>query len=440
MVKIIVYTYTDPLLDVLPTHSDWGWEVDRIYQDLGKRTQLQQLLTDLLTDCQTQTETVHYLLVRHLEELGDTLTEVSDRLKQVETMGVVVIATQQPYTSNSSQIRSELLELLQEIQNQHRSRRIRQGHARNRLEASPPPGKSPYGYRRGQGKYGKYIIDRTTSPVVKDFFEHFLLYGSLRDSVRFLSKKYGKNISVTTGRRWLTNPVYRGDTAYQNSEIISNTHAAIISRAEAAQVDRLLRRNSLLPPRTASAPRSLAGLVICDQCQSQMIVTRVTQNHQDKEYLYLRAINCPQQPKCRAIPYQVVLEKTIDSVCRDLPLAVAGMNFPQLDAIKNSLGDSISHQQEILEKLPTFIETGILDPETAKLRAYKLRTEISQLQAQLAILPPVNLRSVAQAVSIPQFWLDLSEVERRFYFREFIQQIQIIRQNQEWNLQIIFIF
>ncbi|MFN7851047.1 MAG: hypothetical protein ACK5OU_03560, partial [Dolichospermum sp.] len=60
MVKIIVYTYTDPLLDVLPTHSDWGWEVDRIYQDLGKRSQLQQLLTDLLSDCQSQTETVNY--------------------------------------------------------------------------------------------------------------------------------------------------------------------------------------------------------------------------------------------------------------------------------------------------------------------------------------------------------------------------------------------
>jgi hypothetical protein len=86
------------------------------------------------------------------------------------------------------------------------------------------------------------------------------------------------------------------------------------------------------------------------------------------------------------------------------------------------------------------IETGILDIETAKLRVYKLRTEISELQAKLAILPPVNLRSVAQSVSIPQFWLDLSEVERRFYFREFIQQIQIMRQNREWDIQIIFIF
>jgi len=353
--KIVVYIYTDPLLDTVPNQGDWGWEIDKIYEDLGKRTQLKQLLTDC------QTETINYLLVHRLEELGDNLAQISDNLNQLETMGVIVIATQQPYTSNSSQIQTEMLELLQEIQNQQRSRRIRQGHARNRLEALPPPGKSPYGYRRGQGKY---IIDRTTSPVVKDFFEQFLLYGSLRAAVRFLSKKYGKNISVTTGRRWLTNPVYRGDTTYQNSEIISNTHAAIISRAEAAQIDRLLRRNSRLPSRTASAPRSLAGLVTCNQCQSQMIVTSVTQRHQDKEYLYLRATDCPQQPKCRAIPYQVVLEKTIDHVCRDLPLAVAGINFPQLDTIKNTINSityELRHQKNVnLESTPNYLEYTLL--------------------------------------------------------------------------------
>ena len=159
--KIVVYIYTDPLLDTVPNQGDWGWEIDKIYEDLGKRTQLKQLLTDC------QTETINYLLVHRLEELGDNLAQISDNLNQLETMGVIVIATQQPYTSNSSQIQTEMLELLQEIQNQQRSRRIRQGHARNRLEALPPPGKSPYGYRRGQGKY---IIDRTTSPVVKDFF------------------------------------------------------------------------------------------------------------------------------------------------------------------------------------------------------------------------------------------------------------------------------
>ncbi|GAX37460.1 recombinase family protein [Nodularia sp. NIES-3585] len=429
--KILAYSYSHPLLETSADVNDWGWEVDRFYQDLGKRTQLKKLIIDC------KTEPADYLLIHRLEELGNTLEEVSDRLREIEAMGIIIIATEQPYTSENSHLGADLWTLLPQIQRQHHSRSIRQAHACNRLKASPPPGKAPYGYRRSKEKY---TIDRSTSPVVKEFFEHFLLYGSLRGAVRHLAKKYGKKISVTTGRRWLTNPVYRGDTAYQHNQIISDTHIPIISREEAAQIDRILRRNSRLPSRTASAPRSLAGLVVCSQCQSHTTVTRVTQRYQDKEYLYLRPISCTQHPKCRAIPYQDVLENTIKIVCRDLPLAVAGMDFPQLDTIKNSLGQAIARQQEILQQLPALVETGILDDETAKLRAYKLRTEISQLQAKLATLPPVNLRSVAQAVSIPQFWFDLSEAERRFYFREFIKQIEIIRQQKEWELRVIFIF
>src|SRR5579883_3106414 len=431
--KIFAYTYTDPLIETTPATTNWGWEVERIYQDLGKRLQLQQLLNDC------KAEPPNYILIRRLEELGDTVEEVSDCLSELQEMGITLIAIEQAYNSSqdSSNPRADLLKLLYEIQHQQHSRRIRKGHALNRLEAAPPPGKAPYGYRRGKSKYS---VDRSTSPVVKDFFEHFLLYGSLRGAVRYLAKKYGKKISVTTGRRWLTNPVYRGDTAYHNGEIISDTHAPIISREEAAQVDRLLRRNSRLPTRTASAPRSLAGLVVCSECQSHTTVTRVTMRNKDKEYLYLRPISCTQDPKCHALPYQRVLEKTIEAVCRYLLIAVAGMNFPQLDVVKSNISEAIARQQQILEQLPALQESGILDPETAKLRAYKLRTEISTLQAKLATLPPVNLRSVAQAVSIPQFWLDLSESERRFYFREFIRQIEIIRQDINWEIRVIFIF
>ena len=427
------YTYSDPTLEQTPEPTSLEWEVDRFYQDLGKRSELQQLFQD----CQTNSPDC--IFIRRLEELGDNLEEVTAHLSQFEAMGITLIAVEQNYNSQTkaTNTHANLLKLLHEIQQQKHSRRIRQGHARNRLDALPPPGKAPYGYRRGKAKY---IIDRSTSGVVKEFFDHFLLYGSLRGSVRHLAKKYGKKISVTTGRRWLSNSVYRGDTAYRNGEILRDTHNAIISREEAAQVDRLLRRNSRLPSRTASAPRSLAGLVVCSECQSHMSVTRVTVRRQKKEYLYLRPINCSQNPKCRAISYQEVLQNTIETVCRDLPQAVEKINFPQLDEIKNNLTEAIIRQQKILEQIPALLETGILDQETSKLRIYKLRTEISKLQTQLAILPPVNLRSVAQAVSIPQFWLDLSETERRFYFREFIRQIEIIRQDKNWKLRVIFIF
>ncbi len=84
---------------------------------------------------------------------------------------------------------------------------------------------------------------------------------------------------------------------------------------------------------------------------------------------------------------------------------------------------------------------GILDRETANLRAYKLKNEIAQIQGRLDQLPPDNLTIIARAVAFPQFWRDLSEIERRFYFREFIRRIEIERETaNNWHLRLIFVF
>ncbi|GAB4232801.1 MAG: recombinase family protein [Stanieria sp.] len=432
--KVIAYLYCDPLLD-LP-ESDYNWELvpDRVYQDLGQRQQWEQLILDC------QVEPPQYLLIRSLEELGDTLQEICDRFKQLQALNSEIIIAE--YPEKWSQLNSiefqDLPNLLTQIQGNQFRRRLQKGHARNRLKTLPPPGKAPYGYRRGQDKY---LIDKSTSPIVKDFFERFLLFGSLRGAVRYLEKRYGKKISPSTGHQWLINPVYRGDLKYKNGEIISDTHAAIISREEAAQVDRLLRRNSRLPNRTASAPRSLAGLVTCQQCQTRMKITRVTRKNKLQEYLYLRPINCPLQPKCSAISYQEVFQQTIESICQELPSAVAQVNLTNLEATKKSLTAIIAQKKDILKQLPHLIERKILDEETAQLRSYKLKTEIAQLTQKIAQLPPVNLFAIAKTVSLPQFWLDLSESERRFYLREFIKQIEIIRSGtKKWHLKLIFIF
>ncbi len=452
--RIIAYLYHDPLLDANPELDDWGGQIDRIYKDIAlspsetskpkvsritkqTRPQWQQLLQDC------QTEPVDYLVVRRLEELGDSVQEIRDRLTQLEALPhpPTLLPTPShsllPPPSSNPPPSSDLLTLLQHLQYEQRSRRIRQGHAHNRVKALPPPGKAPYGYRRGKNRY---TVDRSTAPVVKDFFEHFLLYGSLRGAVRHLAKKYGKKIAVSTGQRWLTNPVYRGDLEYQDGKVVPDTHEAILSRDEAAQVDRLLRRNRRLPPRTASAPRSLAGLVRCSECQSALNVTRVSTPRQAREYLYLRPAACNRKPKCGSIPYEDVLQKTITRICEDLPRAVSGTPLPDIDQIKQSIDRAIADKEQIVNQLPELVTNGILDQDTADLRAYKVKTEIAELQTKLAQLPPVNLRAIAQTVSIPQFWLDLSESERRFYLREFIRQIELIRDGDDWELKLVFIF
>ncbi|WP_448560656.1 recombinase family protein [Trichothermofontia sp.] len=449
MTAVLAYLYQDPLLEPEVEPIAWRQPVDRVYWDRGDRTQLAQLLQA----CHRQAchrETVTYLLLRRLEDLGDTVTAISDCCWQLHRMGVQIcsLAAVPPDVLPTAAPLS-LADVLQSLATgcppAHRQA-LRRGHARNRLQAIPPPGKAPYGYRRGKDRY---VLDRATAPVVKDFFEQFLLYGSLRGAVRYLQHKYGKRIAVSTGRRWLTHPVYRGDLAYRGGEVIPDTHPALLSREAAAQVDRLLRRNRRLPPRTASAPRSLAGLVVCGECQCPFRTVQVTTPRRTQVYVYLRPAACPRQPSCPGLRYEQVLEKTIAAVCRELPTAVAGVKNPSLDQIRQQLTASQSQKQAILVQLPMLVDQGILDAETAAIRAYKIRNELADLQTQQAQLPPPNLATIAQTVSLPQFWLDLSEVERRFYLREFIQQIEITRSDHRladgaaascWDVHLVFIF
>jgi DNA invertase Pin-like site-specific DNA recombinase len=424
--KIIAYFYTNPLLDSPPDTSGWHYSPELVYQDFGDRSQLQQLLRD----CQVSPPQL--LLLRRIADFGENGIEISKNLQLMQGLGIEIIAEEDPdYQLNFARI-------LEEISKNELSNRLKAGHAHNRLQALPPPGKAPYGYRRGKDRY---ILDRSTAPVVKDFFDRFLISASLRSTVRYLEKRYGKKISVATAHKWLTNPVYRGDLLYLGQEIIPDTHTPIISREEAAQIDRILRNNRKLPPRSASAPRSLAGLVVCSQCQSGMTITKVTARGKPQEYLYLRPLQCPRPKKCSAIAYEQILQCTIERICQDLPKTIAQISLPDLEAIKRGISQEIQQKNDILAQLPQLEATGILDQETANLRAYKLKNEIAQIQRRLDQLPPDNLTIIARSVAFPQFWQDLSEIERRFYFREFIRRIEIERETgNNWHLRLIFVF
>ncbi|MEM6255869.1 MAG: recombinase family protein [Cyanobacteria bacterium P01_D01_bin.156] len=427
---IAAYLYTDLQL-ASPINGDvWGWEVDYVYHDRATgsyRPELEALLAKVPAP--------DYLLIRRLDELGDCLQNMTERLAQLESLGTVVITTEQNYrTPRVGEVNHQLANVLSDVVAVQQQRRIRQGHATKRLKGLPPPGKVPYGYRRG--KQG-YVIDRATAPVLKAFFEQFLLYGSLRGAVRHIANQYGKKISVSTGKRWLAHPIYRGHTQYGDGGTILNTHRPLLAEPEAAQIDRLLRRNRSLPPKTTSAQRSLAGIVTCEHCQKKLTISTVSAPHRSQKYVYMRVHECLQQ--CKAIPYAAILDKTITAICTELPQAVTLRTPPQGNA-KYKLQDAISTKKTILKQLPQLVTQGILDQATADLRTYQVQTEIALLTQELAQLSPVNLKELSQTVSIPQFWEGLSETERRFFFREFIREIQISRDNDSWSLKLVFTF
>lgn len=421
--RIIAYNYIESLIDNIPESDIWGWEINEIYQDIDSREKLQQLIRE------AQDNPPHYLLINSLHELGDTLTDIENNIDFLEKLNIEIISLKQDYESKKfriikdKQTREKLLKIWQEIERIIKSRNLQKAHAKNRLNLLPPPGKTPYGYLRGKENL---IVNRAIAPILRAFFERFLLYGSLQDSVNYIREKYNKQISLSTARYWLTNPIYRGDLQYKNEQIIPDTHTAIITREESAQIERILQSHRRVKTKSAASEYCLAGLVKCQLCQTSLRVNKVTKKNKIKSYLYLTPVNCRQGKKCQSISYDLVFEKTIEIICQQFREIICQDEQENLDWLKNYIQQQINKKNEILKQLKQLIKDDILDVKTAKIREYKVQQEIGNLKQKIAQLPPNNLKIIANTLGLPQFWYDLSSAEKRFYLREFIQKIEII--------------
>lgn len=381
-----------------------------IYCDRDERLHYAELRS------QSQQGEIDQLLLLELADLGDSVVEIGQRLQEWERANVAVRVVTKTGIEEASD-RETLLRWVSELPGQLRSRQVAVGHARSRLMKKAPPGRPPFGYKRDRDSY---ILDRRSAAIVREYFDRFLLYGSLRDAVRHVRRTFGKTMSVATGRRWLTQAAYRGDLAYKDGATLRDTHPAILTRDEAAQIDRWLRRNRSIAPRSASAPRSLAGLVFCQTCEQSLRVVQVTQRRKAKHYLYLRCDRCGY-----SLNYDRTLTQVIRQVCADLPQRVATFDGDRISQAKQSIAKQIEKNDSILNTLTELERDGVLDAETVQLRRYRLAAETAQLQQQLEQFPPASLADISATVSIEPFWRDLTESERRRYFREFIRRIAI---------------
>jgi DNA invertase Pin-like site-specific DNA recombinase len=82
---IFAYFYSEPFLQSSLDISVNNILIDRIYHDLGARYELEKLIND----CQKNTP--NYLLIRHLEELGDSPAIVKDNYNKLTSYGLEII-------------------------------------------------------------------------------------------------------------------------------------------------------------------------------------------------------------------------------------------------------------------------------------------------------------------------------------------------------------
>jgi hypothetical protein len=231
-----------------------------------------------------------------------------------------------------------------------------------------------------------------------------------------------KPISVSMGRRWLTNAVYRGDLAFKDGNVLRDTHAAILSREEAAQIDRWLHRNRTIARRSASAPRSLAGLTFCRTCGQQLRTLQASRADRSTRYSYLRCDRCSY-----SLNYDRILAQVIATVCQQLPSRTAAFDAAPIQVAKQNITLQIAANNTKIHELMRGQRLDHSENSIERWERYCLESANASLQASLERLPPENLAAIAKAVSIETFWFDLTETERRFYLREFIEKVWVTR-------------
>ncbi|WP_310488925.1 recombinase family protein [Chamaesiphon sp. VAR_69_metabat_338] len=103
--QIVAYTYTDPIIEASALSEIWGWEIDRVYRDLRACHELDRLLQD------SSDRRIDYLLVRRLDELGESVREVRQVLAKLQAAQIKLITTE---TEIEPQL--NLLQLIDKIQ------------------------------------------------------------------------------------------------------------------------------------------------------------------------------------------------------------------------------------------------------------------------------------------------------------------------------------
>ncbi len=398
---------------------------DPVLHDWGSRIYLEDLFQRITAG------SVQEVLLLRLSDLGDRADEIHERLLQMQQSGIRLSLVTESGVQTPTNAEA-WIPLLAEIPHQLQSRCLSRSQAKNRLAGKPPPGPAPFGYRR---EGDRYVPDRKQASIVQDFFQHFLLYGSLRQAVRFIAEKHHKRISVATGRNWLINSVYRGDLTYTDGTTLRDTHPALLSRTEAAQIDRWLKRNQGIPRRSASAPRSLAGLVQCRSCGSPLRIVQTTPGQGKKNspsYLYLRCQTCRY-----SLNYSEVLQEVIRQVCEQLPQRAQQLDEDAFVQVRQGIQSHIQANTDILNRLAELQGSGLMDEHSLAQRRYQLRAENALLARKLEQLPPPNLPQIAQTLSIQPFWQDLTETERRAYLREFLRSIGV---DSTGEVQVTFVF
>lgn len=219
--------------------------------------------------------------------------------------GIKVLSATQPISDDEG---GEFYEMFLEWNDEKYSKRLSK-RIKNGLDTCVENGtftgsRVPFGYRLidtdRKGKKGtihKVAIDEEQAEIVRYIFTEYAKGVDkkvIADALNAQGKRVnGKQFSIRTFEKWLTNPKYTGEY-YFGERLCTKTYPAIIDKLTFAEVQKRLASNKILAgANSAVEPYILTGKLFCGRCGTAMVSDGGTSCNGKKHYYYA----CKQKKK-----------------------------------------------------------------------------------------------------------------------------------------------
>lgn len=346
-----------------------------------------------------------------------------DKVRQLEAAGVVImeLTTRQPVSLSTASglITTGTKSLMAEYYSAELSERLQRSMVQRRKHNRPIGSRITFGYQRTPDK--SRLEPSADWRLAREMAERFIAGQSISSLVAWLWQEHGICRSRQGLWGWLRSPVIRGHIVYYTGsstvDIRYNQHPALVSEAEARQIDYRLDLNRQLRGANATATvYAVPNLVWCSQCgrkaNSHMNGTR---RHRYFECDHaIRRGDCSNRLKVNDKAIEAAIQEALLEAAVRLAEALASADttdpaIAALEAERATL-EPLAHRPAIAEEL------AAIDAEIANRRAGHQRQDSGRLRELV-----IQLGSLTSAD-----WDQLAPSQRRQLYQDVVDRVTIL--------------
>lgn len=202
---------------------------------------------------------IDVLAVYNVSRLGRNVLESLQFLSWLADRGVTVMSACEQIDTSTASGRWMLTQMLSVAQMQSDQIGDSWSHVIDKRARSGEHHGRPIGYARVDRRL---VPDPVLGPAMTDAFTRYARDESVADIARLVAAARGSSVRPVHLKRWLRNPVYRGNVTV-GGEVLDGNHEPLVDERTWRRVQDRLARDTDAPPRHHDPSWSMVGLAVC---------------------------------------------------------------------------------------------------------------------------------------------------------------------------------